>query len=106
MASFFTKEQQDEIERRITTAIGIQSDTFGKLMNSCQEQATEMKSVIEIHNQELHQSSDSVRRLVEEQEAKAAAIVSSMARIAEAETRLASVAADIEVFAATQDNAI
>ena len=52
MASYFAKGQQDETERRISTAIGIQSDTFGKLMASGQEQATEMKSVIEAHNQE------------------------------------------------------
>ena len=44
--------------------------------------------------------------MVEEANEKAAAIESSMARIAEAETRLARLTAGIEVFAAAQDNAI
>ena len=65
MASYLTKDQQDEIERRICLAISIQSDAFGTLTSSGQEQATEMKSIIKAHNQELHRSADSVRRLVD-----------------------------------------
>ena len=59
-----------------------------------------------MHNQELHRSADSVRRLVEEANKKSGEIGSSIAKISEAEAQLASLASGIEVFAATQDNAI
>ena len=74
MASLFTSEQQDKVERRITAAVGIQSDTFGNFMTSGQEQADAMVATTATHNQELHRSADSARQLVEEATRKAEAI--------------------------------
>ena len=106
MASLFTKDQQDEIERHIGLAIEIQSTNFGKLMASGKEQADAMVATIASHNEELHRNADSVRALVNEANAKSAAIESSMTRIAEAEGRLATLTSGIEAFAVTQDQAI
>ena len=106
MVSFFTPDQHAKIERRISTAIGIQSDTFGKPMNAGKEQADAMVAAIATHNQELHRSVDSVRRLVEEANEKAEAINDSIAGIAETEARLAQFTNAIDAFATTQDSVI
>ena len=78
MASFFTKDQQDEIERLIGFAIEIQSTNFGKLMAFGKEQADAMVATIASHNEELHRNADSVRVLANETNAKSAAIESSI----------------------------
>ena len=65
-----------------------------------------MKSIIEAHNRELHRSADSVRRLVDEANEKSTALEGSLVRISQAEARLVGLTDGIEVFAATQDNAI
>ena len=98
----FTPEQIAEIERSIHVHVGVQAVQFGQILEEGRGQVEEARTLLGTHNQELHASADRVTSLVENLNAKEAALAQLTKGILDFAMQQDAQALDVSAKAAAQ----
>ena len=98
----FTPGQMEYIENTIAVAIWRQSEQFGILMTQGKAEQDEMRYLMKLHNQALHDSAARVNALVENANASTLKVQASIDKIADTESKLTKLTSDLNEFASAQ----